>query len=59
MADLATGTQDAAEKAGHGTGTHPNMGMGGGAVPVNDHPPVDMVSRASKAMVEICQLDGL
>ncbi len=38
---------------------HPNMGMGVGAVPVNDHPPVDMVSRASKAMVEICQLDGL
>jgi len=38
---------------------HPNMGMGVGAVPVNDHPPVDAVSRASKAMVEICRLDGL
>jgi dimethylamine--corrinoid protein Co-methyltransferase len=38
---------------------HPNMGMGVGAVPVNDHPPIDCVSRASKAMVEICRLDGL
>jgi dimethylamine--corrinoid protein Co-methyltransferase len=35
------------------------MGMGVGAVPVTDHPPVDIVSRASKAMVEICRLDGL
>jgi dimethylamine--corrinoid protein Co-methyltransferase len=38
---------------------HPNMGMGVGGVPVNDHPPIDIVSRASKAMVEICRLDGL
>jgi len=38
---------------------HVNMGMGVGAVTVNDHPPIDMVSRASKAMVEICRLDGL
>jgi dimethylamine--corrinoid protein Co-methyltransferase len=38
---------------------HPNMGMGVGAVPLNDHPPADIVSRASKAMVEICRLDGL
>ena len=38
---------------------HVNMGMGVGAVTVNDHPPIDMVSRASKAMVELCRLDGL
>jgi dimethylamine--corrinoid protein Co-methyltransferase len=38
---------------------HPNMGMGVGAVPVNDHPPVDAVSRASAAMTTICRLDGL
>lgn len=38
---------------------HPNMGMGVGGVPTNDHPPVDTVSRMSKAMVEICRLDGL
>ena len=38
---------------------HVNMGMGVGAVTVNDHPPIDDVSRASKAMVEICRLDGL
>ena len=38
---------------------HPNMGMGVGGVTVNDHPPVDIVSRSSKAMTEICRLDGL
>ncbi len=38
---------------------HPNMGMGVGAVPVNDHPPIDMVSRASAAMTTLCRLDGL
>jgi len=38
---------------------HVNMGMGVGGVTVNDHPPIDIVSRASKAMVEICRLDGL
>ncbi len=38
---------------------HPNMGMGVGAVTVNDHPPVDIVSRSSKAMVELVRLDGL
>ncbi len=38
---------------------HVNMGMGVGAVPVIDHPPIDVVSRASKAMVEIVRLDGL
>ena len=38
---------------------HANMGMGVGGVPLTNHPPVDIVSRASKAMVEICRLDGL
>jgi dimethylamine--corrinoid protein Co-methyltransferase len=38
---------------------HVNMGMGVGAVTVTDHPPIDVVSRASKAMVEITRLDGL
>jgi dimethylamine--corrinoid protein Co-methyltransferase len=38
---------------------HVNMGMGVGAMTVHDHPPLDMASRASKAMVEICRLDGL
>jgi len=38
---------------------HPNMGMGVGAVPVNDHPPIDAVSRASAAMTTLCRLDGL
>jgi len=38
---------------------HANMGMGVGAVTVHDHPPLDITSRASKAMVELCNLDGL
>jgi dimethylamine--corrinoid protein Co-methyltransferase len=38
---------------------HPNMGMGVGAVPVNDHPPIDAVSRASAAMTTLCKIDGL
>lgn len=38
---------------------HANMGMGVGGLPVVMHPPMDVVSRASKAMVEISRLDGL
>ena len=38
---------------------HANMGMGVGGVPVTAEPPVDAVSRASKAMVEVTRLDGL
>lgn len=38
---------------------HVNMGMGVGAVTLHDHPPIDITSRTSKAMVEICRLDGL
>jgi len=38
---------------------HANMGMGVGGVPVTLAPPVDAVSKASKAMVEITRLDGL
>jgi len=38
---------------------HANMGMGLSGIPVADCPPVDAVSRASKAMVEITKLDGL
>jgi dimethylamine--corrinoid protein Co-methyltransferase len=38
---------------------HANMGMGVGGVPMTLHPPIDITSRASTAMVEICRLDGL
>jgi len=38
---------------------HANVGMGVGGIPVTEAPPVDSVSRASKAMVEITRLDGL
>jgi dimethylamine--corrinoid protein Co-methyltransferase len=38
---------------------HVNVGMGVGSVPVVDNPPIDVVSKASKALVEILRLDGL
>ena len=38
---------------------HANMGMGVGAVPMCDILPIDAVSLASKAMVEMTRLDGL
>lgn len=38
---------------------HVNMGMGVGGSPVFETPPIDSVSRASKAMVEIAGVDGL
>ncbi len=38
---------------------HVNMGMGVGGSPVFETPPIDSVTRASKAMVEIGRADGL
>jgi dimethylamine--corrinoid protein Co-methyltransferase len=38
---------------------HVNMGMGVGGSPVFETPPIDSVTRASKAMVEIARVDGL
>ncbi len=38
---------------------HANLGMGVGGVPLNLTPPIDALSRTSKAHVEICRLDGL
>ncbi len=38
---------------------HVNVGMGVGAIPVTNTPPVDAVSRADKALVEIGKADGL
>jgi len=38
---------------------HAALGMGVGGVPLTITPPVDALSRASKAHVEICRLDGL
>jgi len=36
-----------------------NMGMGVGGVPMFETPPVDAISRADKAMVEIANVDGI
>jgi dimethylamine--corrinoid protein Co-methyltransferase len=38
---------------------HPNVGMGVGGIPVFETPPIDIVTRASKALVEIGKADGL
>ena len=38
---------------------HANVGMGVGGVPMFEVPPIDVVSRASAAMVEIGRVDGL
>jgi len=44
---------------GSGIPIHADLGMGVGGVPLTLTPPVDAVSRASKATVEIARLDGL
>jgi len=38
---------------------HPNVGMGVGGVPMSGFPPIDAVSRCSRAMVDILECDGL
>ena len=38
---------------------HVNAGMGVGGVPMTPDPPTDATSRASKALVDICKIDGL
>jgi dimethylamine--corrinoid protein Co-methyltransferase len=38
---------------------HANVGMGVCGIPMSETPPLDAISRADKALVEICDLDGL
>ncbi len=38
---------------------HVNMGMGVGGVPMFETPPVDAVTRANKAMIEVAGVDGV
>jgi dimethylamine--corrinoid protein Co-methyltransferase len=38
---------------------HMNVGMGVGGVPMTAYPPVDAVSRVSKALVDVTRMDGL
>jgi dimethylamine--corrinoid protein Co-methyltransferase len=45
--------------AAAGIPIHANVGMGVGGVPMCETPPVDAVTRASAAMVEIGRVDGL
>lgn len=38
---------------------HVNMGMGVGGIPMSETPPMDAVTRCSKAMVEVAHVDGI
>jgi dimethylamine--corrinoid protein Co-methyltransferase len=38
---------------------HLNVGMGVGGVPMHVSPPLDAVSRAARAAVDILKIDGL
>lgn len=38
---------------------HVNQGMGVGGVPMCECPPIDILSRANKALVELAQVDGI
>jgi dimethylamine--corrinoid protein Co-methyltransferase len=38
---------------------HANAGMGVGGVAMTPYPPADATSRASRALVDICRIDGL
>jgi dimethylamine--corrinoid protein Co-methyltransferase len=38
---------------------HVDMGMGVGGIPMLETPPIDAVTRASKAMVEVAGVDGI
>ena len=38
---------------------HVNMGMGVGGIPMYETPPIDCVTRANKAMIEIAGVDGV
>lgn len=38
---------------------HPNMGMGVCGIPMTETPPIEAVTRANKAMIEIAKVDGV
>lgn len=38
---------------------HVNQGMGVGGIPMLETPPIDMVTRANKALVELAHVDGI
>jgi dimethylamine--corrinoid protein Co-methyltransferase len=46
-------------KAAGKVAVHPNVGMGVGGIPMSEVLSGDVVSRADKALIEICKIDGL
>ena len=58
MARVCTFMKETVREAGQ-IAVHTNVGMGVGGIPMCEVVPSDVVSRADKALVEICKIDGL
>ena len=58
MARVCTFMKETVKAAGK-IAVHANVGMGVGGVPMCETIPADVVSRADKALIEICKIDGL
>ena len=58
MARVCTFMKETVKVAGN-IAVHANVGMGVGGIPMCEIIPNDVVSRADKALIEICKIDGL
>ena len=58
IARVCTFMKETVNAAGN-IAVHANVGMGVGGVPMCEVIPSDVVSRADKALIEICKIDGL
>ncbi len=58
IARVCTFMKECVKVAGN-IAVHTNVGMGVGGIPMCESIPQDVVSRADKALIEICKIDGL
>lgn len=58
IARVCTFMKECVKEAGQ-IAVHVNVGMGVGGIPMCETLPSDVVSRADKALIEICKIDGL
>lgn len=58
IARVCTFMKETVKRAGN-IAVHVNVGMGVGGIPMCETLPADVVSRADKALIEICKIDGL
>ena len=58
IARVCTFIKETVKEAGR-IAVHVNVGMGVGGIPMCEVIPSDVVSRADKALIEICKIDGL